>query len=125
MHHAAAGGSGGSNFGSDGNNGPRHQYTVTGIISITLLPQVTFCPKMDLRRCLCSIVSPTGELSCSPLLFASREVTAGVKACRRPSLPSFDLVEGPSPSGKISFERKENTAFTDQEQSSRPNDWPV
>jgi hypothetical protein len=29
----------------------------------------------------------------------------------RPSLPSFDLLTGPSPSGKVSFERKKNTAF--------------
>jgi hypothetical protein len=29
----------------------------------------------------------------------------------RPSLPSFDLLTGPSPSGIVSFERKKNTAF--------------
>ena len=36
-----------------------------------------------------------------------KRITAGVKAPPRPSLPSFDLLDGPSPSGKVNFERKQ------------------
>ena len=42
---------------------------------------------------------------------AIKRITAGVKARRDRSLLSFDLLAGPSPSGKVSFERKKNTAF--------------
>ena len=37
---------------------------------------------------------------------AIKRITAGVKACRRPSLPSFDLGIGLHPPGKVSLERK-------------------
>ena len=51
----------------------------------------------------------------SMLSFASgsaiKRITVGVKARRDRSLLSFDLLAGPSPSGKVSFERKKNTAF--------------
>jgi hypothetical protein len=42
---------------------------------------------------------------------AIKRITAGVKARRDRSLLSFALLAGPSPSGKVSFERKKNTAF--------------
>ena len=52
----------------------------------------------------------------SMLSFASgsaiKRITAGVKARRADrSLLSFDLLAGPSPSDKVSFERKKNTAL--------------
>jgi hypothetical protein len=42
---------------------------------------------------------------------AIKRITAGVKAGRGPSPPSFDLVTGLHPPGKVSSERKKNTAF--------------
>jgi hypothetical protein len=42
---------------------------------------------------------------------AIKRITAGVKARRDRSLLKFRSAGGPSPSGKVSFKRKENTAF--------------
>jgi hypothetical protein len=42
---------------------------------------------------------------------AIKRITAGVKARRDRSLLKSRSAAGPSPSGKISFERKENTAL--------------
>jgi hypothetical protein len=65
----------------------------------------------------------------SMLSFASgsaiKRITAGVKARRDRSLLSFDLLAGPSPSGKVSFERKKNTAFRWRLRAPHPEDWPV
>jgi hypothetical protein len=38
---------------------------------------------------------------------------------------SFDLLVGPSPSDKDSFERKKNTAFSRRLRASHSGDWPV
>ena len=42
---------------------------------------------------------------------AMKRITAGVKAAADRSLPSFDLRTGLHPPGKVSLERKQNTAF--------------
>ena len=66
----------------------------------------------------------------SMLSFASgnaiKRITAGVKARRADrSLLSFDLLAGPSPSGKVSFERKKNTVFRRGTRAPHSGHWPV
>ena len=54
-----------------------------------------------------------------------KRITAGVKARRDRSLRSFDLPAGPSPSGKVSFERKQEYSFLLWDASPHPEHWPV
>jgi hypothetical protein len=56
---------------------------------------------------------------------AIKRITAGVKARRDRSLLKSDLLAGPSPSGKISFERKKNTAFDPHARLPHSKHWPV
>ena len=54
-----------------------------------------------------------------------KRITAGVKARRDRSLRSFDLPAGPSPSGKVSFERKQEYSFLLWDASPHPEHWQV
>jgi hypothetical protein len=65
----------------------------------------------------------------SMLSFASgsaiKIITVGVKARRDRSCQVSIRLAGPSPSGKVSFERKKNTAFRCETRAPHSQHWPV